>query len=678
MPLRPVELATEYPCQVYPRVSTPEQKKNVSAEMQQDKSFATLCGWTDDGVNIIMDTRDLGLSGQLKMEERPAFVDMLRRIAGGAIKVVIAAQVDRLFRDRWGAEYSKFMEICYTYGVKVVTPNPWRTGVDFVYDFSIPWHVDKFRRKCEEAWSYLENHVYGRMLAAQEELWSTGYWSGGNLPIGYVVDRREKVDGSKNPNYRKYVSYEPHAKVVCWLFERYRETGGQLTTLLREIERFSFLFPAFESNIDEGIINKFTQYTTVLGENGKVIGYTIASDNGLRSLLSNPAYMGYWVHKGVGVKSENHQAIVEYGPFIYAFNRLSVNRLDGTPNNELLEKRQQYIKKYFPDRPAYLKNHLTSADPQYRIYTCAYPLLVKGTKGQQKRVENFYGFYPFKDAWARYTAKYMIVTRDVDNIFMARFKYKLEETDEFESFLEHEEKELKEQKKFQEDTARDIRAVESSMNRIKEDIKSGRIKNFDLLEALDEQYTNLETDLLRLQKIHDKTTKDKNHVQQRRSYKKMMHDAGEAWEEIVLSEEVPLMIDTFVKKVILEPLTPHFYKMIIHWYDPEWGIDEALCYRDGNASIQWTEEEDAILRQHYGVATREELMRLLPARNIVSIRSRAHKYKIKRYVNRPEPAIPNNFCLEDWHIMQANGLSESELNAVKGGKSIKWFFQRRP
>ncbi len=72
-----VELTTEYPCQVYPRVSTPEQKKNVSAEMQQDKSFAVSCGWVDDGTCIIMDTRDLGLSGQLKMEERPAFVDML-------------------------------------------------------------------------------------------------------------------------------------------------------------------------------------------------------------------------------------------------------------------------------------------------------------------------------------------------------------------------------------------------------------------------------------------------------------------------------------------------------------------------------------------------------------------------------------------------------------------------
>jgi DNA invertase Pin-like site-specific DNA recombinase len=83
--------------QVYPRVSTPEQKKNVSAEMQQDKSFALMYGWIDE--HIIMDTADLGLSGQLPMEERPAFVKMLGRIADGTIKAVIAAQVDRLFRD---------------------------------------------------------------------------------------------------------------------------------------------------------------------------------------------------------------------------------------------------------------------------------------------------------------------------------------------------------------------------------------------------------------------------------------------------------------------------------------------------------------------------------------------------------------------------------------------------
>jgi DNA invertase Pin-like site-specific DNA recombinase len=125
-----VELPLNYPCQIYPRVSTPEQKKNVSAEMQKDKSFAISCGWIDNGHSIILDDRDLGVSGQLKMEDRPAFKALLRRIANGEIKAVIASNVDRLFRNKWGDEPGKFMEICYRYGVIVVTP-------DFVYDFQI-------------------------------------------------------------------------------------------------------------------------------------------------------------------------------------------------------------------------------------------------------------------------------------------------------------------------------------------------------------------------------------------------------------------------------------------------------------------------------------------------------------------------------------------------------------
>src|SRR5947208_14881278 len=79
--------------QIYPRVSSPEQKKNVSAEMQQDKGFALLCGWQER--LIIMETDDLGLSGQLRMEDLPAFVKMLRNIAEGKVKAVIAAQVHR-------------------------------------------------------------------------------------------------------------------------------------------------------------------------------------------------------------------------------------------------------------------------------------------------------------------------------------------------------------------------------------------------------------------------------------------------------------------------------------------------------------------------------------------------------------------------------------------------------
>jgi hypothetical protein len=95
---------------------------------------------------------------------------------------------------------------------------------------------------------------------------------------------------------------------------------------------------------------------------------------------------------------------------------LSLTNLDVTPNEELIEKRKQYTKKHFAERPSYLKNHLVSVDPQYTIYTCSYPLLVRGTKGGEKRVETFYGFYLQKSAWARFNAKYwMLFSPRADN-----------------------------------------------------------------------------------------------------------------------------------------------------------------------------------------------------------------------------------------------------------------------
>lgn len=681
-PTQPVahpELLTDNPCQVYPRVSTPEQKKNVSAEMQQDKSFAVLCGWVDDGENIIMDKDDLGLSGQLPMEERPAFVKMLRRIADGTIKTVIAAQVDRLFRDRWGAEYSKFMEICFTYGVKVVTPNPNRTGIDFVYDFSISWHVDKFRRKCEEAWNYMENHIYGRMLPAQDALWLAGFWCGGNIPFGFIVDRREKLEnGEKNPNYRKYVVYEPHAEIVVQLLERYRATGGQLRTVLREIMQRPVLFPAFDKSIDREIVNKFKFHKKVIGEEGEIVGYTITTESGLRSILSNVAYAGYWEYKGAVIRSDNHDAIVDYGLFIYAFSRLSPTNLDGSPNEELLEKRQQYMKKHIPERPAYLKNHLASLDPLYFIYTSSYPLLVRGTKGKEKRIETFYGFYLHGHALQRFHAKYMITTHDVDDIFMDRLIERLQQVQGFDNFLEHEKSVLTEQMQLRKDTERDIQAVRASMKRIKDDVEAGRVQNPDLLDAMDKRYTKLGNDLVRLEASYQEMTISTNKAEKRRSYKQLMHEVGKAWQKLIPPDEIPLMIDTFVKKIELEPLAPHFYKMIIDWYDPEWGIDEGICYRDGNSSIHWTEEEDTILREHWPHTSRAELIKLLPRRNTDSMNARAHLLHIKRCRKVPEPDVPTTFCLQDIEVMQQCGLKHQELAMIKGGKLIRWAFQHHP
>ena len=111
------------------------------------------------------------------------------------------------------------MQICHDNGVIVVTP-------DFVYDFRISWHIDRFKRRCEEAWSYLEYHIYGRMLKAQDERGYSGYWTKGNLPIGYIVDSRKEINGLKIR--RKLIPYEPHVYIVRRLFRRFGELRGHL------------------------------------------------------------------------------------------------------------------------------------------------------------------------------------------------------------------------------------------------------------------------------------------------------------------------------------------------------------------------------------------------------------------------------------------------------------------
>ena len=87
---------------------------------------------------------------------------MLRRIERREIGAVVTCNVDRLFRNKWGDEYGRFMQICHDNNVIVITP-------EFVYDFTVDWHIDRFKRRCEEAWNYLLYHVYGRMLKAVDE-----------------------------------------------------------------------------------------------------------------------------------------------------------------------------------------------------------------------------------------------------------------------------------------------------------------------------------------------------------------------------------------------------------------------------------------------------------------------------------------------------------------------------
>src|SRR5207249_96215 len=128
------------------------------------------------------------------------------------------------------------------------------------------------------------------------------------------------------------------------LHDRFWELNFNVSALLREIARLEYLFPAFEPSVDRQFIKKLA-LTKVIDGHGNIRGYTINSEHGLRSVLGNVAHIGYWVYKGELLFPDNHDPIVDRNKFALSYNHLSPIQLDGTPNEFVLGRRTQYVKK---------------------------------------------------------------------------------------------------------------------------------------------------------------------------------------------------------------------------------------------------------------------------------------------------------------------------------------------
>lgn len=663
--------------QIYPRVSTPDQMKNVSAEMQQDKRFALRCGWEDD--KIILDTRDLGLSGQLRMEERLAFSGMISRIAEGKVKIVIAANVARLFRDRWGKEYARFMEICYTYGVKVIIPNKNRTGIEHIYDFSKSSDVELFRRKCEEAWAYIENQI-GMMHALKDEVGYSGRWLGWRPPTGFIVDLRRKIGGEENLNYKKYIPYAPWAERVARLQARFREVGGNVRELYRELERTEFLFPPYHESVPTELKTKVA--ITPVYENPDasedqlvIRGYKIASIYGLTSVLKNPANIGHFVYKGV-IRYDNHPAIVDYMDFVYAFNRLSPTNLDGSPNVDYLERANRYSKRHSSEKPAFLREHIRPANDITYSYT------TEEIETTKKGCVPYYSFY-FRGS-GPLTTVYKVSALDVDRIFLARFIERLQmptAESEFSDFLGQEQTEQLTHKKRLAEIQVHIIATERLMEKLRrrlilledEEENTTDKEDDDLIKEVRKAYREHKLELKRLQDEYSKLESKGTQSEKRRTYKKLMYDAGEAWEEVVTPQDIIEFVDVFVDKVTIEWITPQFYVITIYWKDDEWEIDRTVCFKGGCPSPHWSEEEEDILRSHYHTSSDRELMQLLPLRSLNAIHVHAKRTLKMHLYKRHESDISANrrmFCLRDCELIDLYGFTEEELSWKAGGKQV--------
>ena len=290
---------------VYQRLSTTEQKKNsrYSLERQDDlERIAREDGYADE--LIYVERRDLGVSGTKGQEEREGLAYMIQLIEQGKVESVYVIEISRISRDQTLITGLQFGELCREHDVIIVTPT-------MRLNLRDEMHMRMYRYEIDRAAEELKS-IRFRMQGAKEMKARHGYHTGNSLPPGFIIDVDQKLpNGTPNPNYQKYKIYEPHAKVVRLLFQMMAKPGAYMRGVALECQRQGIVFQKLPPELLAIKSNAASFATTKPNPDGS---YPIKVGR-LESILSNPAYIGWFIWSGEVISQNNHPPIIDEETF---------------------------------------------------------------------------------------------------------------------------------------------------------------------------------------------------------------------------------------------------------------------------------------------------------------------------------------------------------------------------
>jgi DNA invertase Pin-like site-specific DNA recombinase len=320
---------------VYYRQSTLGQVGNVSTDMQLEDlpAYARQLGWTDEQIKLI--DLDKGFSGTLRSNIRPGLGKLFELIQSGTISAVIAQDVDRITRDEHGITGAQLMQHCDDHNVLFITP-----GGNF--DFKQGRDRLNFNIRQFFAAEYRQQMVYDKMLPAKRRLVEQGVFSGGAVPLGFLVGKD-----------RQYTPYKAMAETLTeWLKILINHKGVMRTAAGYIRENGPYLdWSNLESSVPVG-------YRLVALPSQK---RNYPSSVQLENIASNPFYIGWHVYftdwgkrskidkteltsggkqKKARVenprkpiaKQGNHEPLIDSKVWWQAYNLISAVLPDGKPN----------------------------------------------------------------------------------------------------------------------------------------------------------------------------------------------------------------------------------------------------------------------------------------------------------------------------------------------------------
>ncbi len=293
---------------VYQRLSTHEQKKKSlwSLEMQDALFDQARADGYPEG-QIIVERGDLGISGTKGWEERPGLAVLIRAIEADEIEAVYVVHISRISRDQTLIDGLEFGELCKQHGVLIVMPTMRLNLRDAM-------HMRLYRQEIERAADEIEL-LKMRLGGPKRHKALSGRFDGRSVAPGYLVDHQ-----AQSETHERYVLYPPHAEVVRTIFQAII-TAGTPTRAARWLRDRGVIFPHFgpevpPENIARSSLNR-TRYSS------QCPGGFAISPRLVRSIVTNPVYLGWWLVEGQVVHTANHPAIIDEETFMLAQERLS-------------------------------------------------------------------------------------------------------------------------------------------------------------------------------------------------------------------------------------------------------------------------------------------------------------------------------------------------------------------
>ncbi len=624
---------------LYGRQSAKEQVvNNIQSHISQTVmllAYAKDLGFRDDDttgkVTLFVENEVIDGEGNIKIksasgtwpiDRRPGLKTICELIETGKVGVVVAEFVDRLFRDEDRIDSNIFIKTCKENDCFVHISSKRMT-----YNFANDQHAEMFRLEVQMAAMYIRNHVKGTMLRRRDMVVKLGQWGGvGAVPIGYIICIDEK-----SPLVGKFIPYEPHAKIVFWIFIRFIELAFDFGALCREVADMPYVFPPFLPGI-----HAVRCMLTPTDE-----GY-LASEDALRYILTNEIYTGNFrrqIQDGEVYIEHNHPAIIPEDIFWQVYGQLRDARPDGTPTGREKCVRFQQLRKGDIREPLF-----RPVSQQGGVYWEAY-------------YEGKYGYKIIKRKQLGLVDESVIVI-DADVLETAVVKRLFERLHTIDVANLSTQRaarratilvQVKKREQELETIAEAIQTLTENMSKIK---TNAVIQELEAQMArILERRTHTEEQIARLQAALTQDTLG--------TLEEELADLEELWPNKPVSEKKALL-RLLIKSLSVTFVSQHFYKVEITWDYGNWGRDSAFFYRESSGSKEWNDEELTLLAALYPTTPQREMLEALPLRTWNTIRQQVHKKGIKRHVKLSE-TVDSGLTFNDLQFLEENRLTVNDF-----------------